>query len=138
MRISGSQSTSLNEPQAKVVKALVSGHVPTTVSVLLDIDTLRERETRQCLLPQQSSLQIDWETFVAELRANAPKLLHILTAVVSFSDHRNQTKVGSKHFPDIWDLMDAFTPWLLNGRDLIHHQSNQGRDYQDGRSATCT
>ena len=39
--------------------------------------------------------------FVADLKDNAPILLHILTAVASLSDHRNQIKVGSHHFPGI-------------------------------------
>ena len=38
---------------------------------------------------------------VADPKEKAPILLHILTAVASLSDHRNQNKVGSHHFPGI-------------------------------------
>lgn len=122
MTVSGAQSFSLNDPEAKVVKALVGGHVPTIISSLLDIDSLREvlfgvftdTISRECgilcrkqpdacfrNIPLSKLAEFSWDTFVAELKDKAPILLHILTAVASFSDHRNQIKVGSHHLPGI-------------------------------------
>ena len=36
-----------------------------------------------------------------ELQSKAPTLLHLLTTIVTFNDHRNVSKIGVSHHPGI-------------------------------------
>ncbi len=42
-----------------------------------------------------------WDDFMNELESKAPTLIHIIVALVSFSDWRNINKVSTSHYPSI-------------------------------------
>lgn len=52
-------------------------------------------------LPVTSMMEFRWEMLMSELEQKAPFLLQIMSSIVSTNDHRNQHKVGVKHYPGI-------------------------------------
>ena len=100
----------MSEPEAKAVKALVDGHVPVLAASLLEIDylhkalleTFTDKISQECAILCRRDADacfhkilvsklagFSWNMFIAELRLRAPTLLHIMTTVASFNDHRN-------------------------------------------------
>ena len=116
-------SMTLREDEGNIVEGLLMGHAPTTVTAIMRIEELKKAMFTHLLqtlsnecssLCQKTggsslfrkislmSLSSDmWNGFMNELESKAPTLLHILVALVSFSDLRNISKVGTSHHPSI-------------------------------------
>ena len=52
-------------------------------------------------MPPSHLTDFKWSELVSELEARAPLLLKALSSVVARNDHRNQSKVGTSHYPGI-------------------------------------
>ena len=112
----------LGEDEGNIVESLLLGHAPTIVTAIMKIEKLKEAvftHLLQTLSNECSSLcqkkgaslfrKISlmglsnnmWDAFMSDLESKAPTLLHIIVALVSFSDRRNILKVGTSHYPSI-------------------------------------
>ena len=49
----------------------------------------------------QEMAAFSWGKCIRELQSTAPVLLQLLLGIVSHSDHRNQEKLGERHYPGI-------------------------------------
>ena len=112
----------LGEAESKVAQCLAYGHGPSIAKAIMDIGALREAVFTSFVsticgecnaLCQRSGTSLfrtiaatdlantKWGAFMEELQSKAPTLLHLLTTIVTFNDHRNVSKVGVSHHPGI-------------------------------------
>lgn len=114
----------LGEAEGKVVQHLVGGDASSTAAAMMEIQSVEEavlkiflgRINAECStlckkhsdsrsqfrnVPVTKLAEFTWGALVTELEAKAPTLFELLTTIVSFSDHRNKDKTGSRHHPGI-------------------------------------
>lgn len=54
-----------------------------------------------CQLSLDQMETFSWESCVSEFKQKSPTLFHLLSYIVSHTDHRNASKRGEKHYPGI-------------------------------------
>ena len=116
----------LGEAESKVAQCLAYGHAPSIAKAIMDVGALREAVftsfmnticgecnalcqrsgtlSKEWYFPfsnHSSYSYTKWGAFMEELQSKAPTLLHLLTTIVTFNDHRNVSKIGVSHHPGI-------------------------------------
>ena len=116
--------TNLSEEDCKVGRALAGGHLPSVAKAIVGhkqlqelvfallVDKIDAECTTLCRrnavppslfrkIPVSSYCDFDWKSCIDELTTKAPRLLQILCKIACHSDHRNNKKVSSAHYPSI-------------------------------------
>ena len=135
-------TTELESPLSRIGRALAGGHLNTIARTVFAHDGLRELLIHkmmmkindecstlcQCANPSlfrkraTSDLQnFKWETYVKELESKSPTLLRLLMYLVSHSDHRNEVKKSTHHYPAV--CMTAAVVLKERNREMVGLQT---------------
>lgn len=115
-------TSTLDDASSVIVKAIAGGHLPSVAEAIVKQTELADmifqlfldRIQSECThinrrtTPVSPFLRVDadkcatfqWKTFIDDLSLKAPTLLHVLSSIVSYSDHRNK-KANSAHHPGL-------------------------------------
>ena len=117
-------STEVNTSLVRLGRALAGGHLPAIARAVFSHDELQhlvELKMLDILNSECSTLckrrvdppspfrkmevsqlaEFKWSNFIQDLEVNAPTLLKVFSTIASHSDHRNNHKLGERHFPGI-------------------------------------
>ena len=112
----------LTSDDAKVGRALASGHLPSLAKAVMKHEALSElivshitkKVDNECnslcqrsvpsifrKVPVSQMTEFKWELCVEELKKSAPLMFQILSTITSKNDTRNKSKRGSAHYPGL-------------------------------------
>jgi len=108
--------------ESKLGRAQAGGHLPSLANTIVQHEQLSvfslilNRIDAECKricqtnvippslfrkIPSDKLSEVTWQSCIDELHAKAPLLLQVLSKVVFHSDHRNQKKANTVHYPSI-------------------------------------